>query len=75
MKEKNLKKENLAMVDAVALLLSIFAFMLSFVALCISIWIYFKGGHIKTLEPDELFDALLEENDSNILFREGPWDD
>lgn len=49
--------------------------MFSVTALCLSIWIYFKGGHIKTLEPDELFDALLEENDASMLFKEGPWDD
>jgi len=63
------------MVSWVSLILSIFAFMFSVTALCLSIWIYFKGGHIKTLEPDELFDALLEENDASMLFKEGPWDD
>lgn len=44
-------------------------------ALCLSVWIYFKGGRIKNLDPDELFDILLEENDTNVLFREEPYDD
>lgn len=49
--------------------------MFGAVALCVSVWVYFKGGHIKYLDPDELFDALLEENDANILFKEEPFDD
>ena len=63
------------MVSWVSLILSIFAFMFSFGALCLSVWIYFKGGRIKNLDPDELFDILLEENDTNVLFREEPYGD
>jgi hypothetical protein len=63
------------MVSWIALVFSVFAFFTAFIALCVAMFVYIKGPKIKELDPDELFDLLLEQNDANILFRERPFDD
>jgi len=63
------------MVSWVALVLAFLAWTTASVALGIAVWVYLKGPKIKELDIDDLFDALLEENDSNILFRQDPDDD
>jgi hypothetical protein len=39
------------------------------------VWIYFKGPKIAELDIDDLYDALLEQNDSNVLFKEEPFEE
>ena len=63
------------MVSWIALVISFFAFSFAFGAFIFSLFIYFKGPKVRQLDPDELFDLLLEQNDTNILFREKPFDD
>lgn len=63
------------MISWVALVISLLAWFTSIGALCIAIWIYFKGPKIAELDIDDLYDALLEQNDSNILFKEGPFEE
>lgn len=63
------------MVAWVALILSLLALCLSISALMFAAYIYHKGTKIKLLDPDELFDLLLEKNDENILFKEEPYGD
>jgi hypothetical protein len=63
------------MVAWVALILSFFAFSFAFAAFIFAAYIYFRGPKVRALDPDELFDLLLEQNDTNILFRERPFDD
>lgn len=63
------------MVAWIALILSFFAFSFAFAAFLFATWIYFKGPKVRELDPDELFDLLLEQNDANILFRERPFDE
>jgi len=63
------------MLGWVALVISLLAWFTASVALCIGIWIYFKGPKIAELDIDDLYDALLEQNDSNVLFKEAPFDE
>ena len=63
------------MVAWVALILSFFAFSFAFAAFMFATYIYFRGPRVRPLDPDELFDLLLEQNDTNILFRERPFDE
>ena len=58
------------MLSWAALIISLFAWFTASVALCIGIWIYFKGPKIAELDIDDLYDALLEQNDSNVLFKD-----
>jgi len=51
------------------------AWFTALAALGLGIWIYFKGPKIAELDIDDLYDALLEQNDSNVLFKEEPFDD
>jgi hypothetical protein len=63
------------MVAWVALVLSLLAWFTASIALFVGVWIYFKGPKIAELDIDDLYDALLEQNDSNILFKEEPFED
>ena len=63
------------MLSWAALIISLLAWFTAVSALCIAIWIYFKGPQIAELDIDDLYDALLEQNDSNVLFKEEPFDD
>lgn len=63
------------MVAWIALILSFFAFSFALAAFIFAVFIYFRGPKVRPLDPDELFDLLLEQNDTNILFRERPFDD
>jgi len=63
------------MVAWVALILSFFAFSFALAAFLFAAYIYFRGPRVRELDPDELFDLLLEQNDANILFRERPFDE
>jgi len=60
------------MVSWIALVISLLAWLTASTALCIGVWIYFKGPKIAELDIDDLYDALLEQNDSNVLFKEEP---
>jgi len=62
------------MVTWVALILSFFAFSFAFAAFVFATFIYFRGPKVRPLDPDELFDLLLEQNDADIVFREKPFD-
>jgi hypothetical protein len=63
------------MVSWIALVLAFFAWCSASVALGVAVWVYLKGPKIKELDIDDLFDALLEENDTNMFFRQEPNDD
>jgi hypothetical protein len=63
------------MVSWIALILAFVAWCTASIALGVALWIYLKGPKIKELDIDDLFDALLEENDTNMFFRERPSDD
>ena len=58
------------MVSWIALVISLLAWFTASVALCVGVWIYFKGPKIAELDIDDLYDALLEQNDGNVLFKE-----
>ena len=63
------------MVSWVALFLALMSGFIASIALGIALWVYLKGPRVKNLDPDELFDLLLEQNDANVLFRERPIDE
>jgi hypothetical protein len=63
------------MISWVALILSFFAFAFATAAFMFSVYTYFNGSRVKELDPDELFDLLLEQNDTNVIFKERPFDD
>jgi len=63
------------MVSWVALFFALGSSLIALVAFGIALWVYFKGPRIKNLDPDELFDLLLEQNDTNVLFKEEPMEE
>jgi hypothetical protein len=63
------------MVSWVALFFALGSSLIALVALGIALWVYFKGPRVKNLDPDELFDLLLEQNDTNVLFKEEPMEE
>lgn len=63
------------MLSWAALIISLLAWITASIALGVAVWIYFKGPKIAELDIDDLYDALLEQNDSNVLFKEYPLDD
>jgi len=63
------------MVSWVALFFALGSSLIALVALGIALWVYFKGPRVKSLDPDELFDLLLEQNDTNVLFKEEPMEE
>jgi hypothetical protein len=63
------------MVSWIALVLALLSGFIASIALGVALWIYFRGPKVRALDPDELFDLLLEQNDTNLLFREKPFDD
>lgn len=63
------------MVSWIALFFALMSGFIASIALGIALWVYFKGPRVRELDVDDLFDALLEANDSNILFREFPTED
>lgn len=63
------------MLSWAALIISLLAWFTASIALCIGVWIYFKGPKIAELNIDDLYDALLEQNDTNILFKDEPLED
>ena len=60
------------MISWVALFLALTSGFIASVALGVALWVYLKGPRVKGLDPDELFDLLLEQNDNNVLFKEEP---
>jgi hypothetical protein len=63
------------MVSWIALVLALLSGSIASIALGVALWVYLKGPRVRALDPDELFDLLLEQNDANILFRERPFDE
>lgn len=53
------------MVSWVALVFSVLAWFTASIALALSAWVYFKGPRFREFEIDDLYDALLEQNDVN----------
>jgi len=63
------------MLSWAALIISLLAWFTASIALGAAAWIYFKGPKIAELDIDDLYDALLEQNDNNILFKDEPFED
>ena len=63
------------MVSWIALFFALASGFIASIALGVALWVYFKGPKIAELDIDDLYDALLEQNDSNVLFKEYPLDD
>jgi hypothetical protein len=53
------------MLGWVALVISLLAWFTASIALGLSAWVYFKGPRFKEFEIDDLYDALLEQNDAS----------
>jgi hypothetical protein len=63
------------MVSWIALVFALLSGFIASIALGVALWVYFKGPKFKEFEIDDLYDALLEQNDANALFKEQPFDD
>jgi len=63
------------MLSWIALTIALIAWLSASIAFCLALYVYLKGPRWKEYEIDDLYEALLEQNDADAVFREDPKDE